>query len=716
MSTNAPLSGQATYKRITDDPEFHALSLPEQSEALSGVDNDFKGLDTAQQVEVLKGIGDSWKRKQGPTVSEGFGNLARAAGSGLNNVIQGIPHVLPGIAQQVGNAWNTESQSFNQDEPKGYGMESQLGAFGSGAVQGLRGLGQGILSLPADIGNAYQGKKIYQPAVTLPQLPQPAQNLMTRYPLSAGLGSFALPVGLPARVGATGNLGRLALGAAEGAALGGISENPDGLQGRLGAAVQGAALSTVLGAAGRMISKEKPVPQPTLQGRVIEEHGPVDPVMKETPEQVNQRFLSDATTAIINLRQAGKTVEAKNLLKALPSEIQSQIYSEIDAFNKKNEGRKAVEAKRIQQAVEKLGPDAQGLKAAQQLRTAIQERYKQTPEQKAAKSQADRIQLDSIKTENRQKPIQARIQLEKARQETLAARSVREKARLEYQSAKQLLDVVKKGGNAKAVNNAKRLIFSAQEKLTQANAELNTKTKAEKAARPQPELKPANQPQAPIKGQVRITGAGRNEKVIDEAIRHGKAIEAVHHADKAGTRSDSTFEDKFDLPVEKGTIKRLVDPVSKRVITNPKNGKPLDIKTRAAQQLLQEGKAELRDAPFVRVINENGQFSMRYMEDLKGPVKISDKEHPYSVVMNENGKYDVVKNGELVTQRAGELTRHSELAPQAEKLKSLGKDPTSTSVREILEASEQITEKQFMDILRDLPQEKINELGKKVDC
>lgn len=527
-------------------------------------------------------------------------------------------------------------------------------------------------------------------------------------------------------------------------------------------------------AQGRIIKQYKPLSQ-TLKAS-LKQYGPVDRVLRGNPEQIVNRAIENATTQIINLRRSGGNAQAKQLFNALPPGMQKAVIARIEAFNAKNQGRQAINAQRIQQAAERLGPDAQNKKALAELKAAIQERYQVTPEQKTqARVQAQK-QIAQNRADAQAKPIEARVKLEQARQATLQARSTREKARLEYQSAKQLLDVVKKGGDAKALANARKLVTKAQEKLTQANTVLK-ESKANEQVRSQqtrqktgqegqgkqPEGQDAGQKspsQTPQKGQVRITGPGRNQRVIEQAIKEGKAIEGTHYADKAGTRSDSTFERKFDLPYKTGTVKRLVDPNTKRVIIDPetqkhisiyssnadkalksgdvkiqgtgvnarlvqkdgtilmtKDGKkPIKVYTDKAIEAFQNTGAEIKDVPIVKVFNENGYPTIRHLEDIKGAIKISDREHPFAIVMDENGNPQAIQNGEAAKQYQGTLTRHSDLKAQIEQMRALVNDPQNASVREILEASQKMKKKDFMETWKDLPQEKLDALGKENGC
>lgn len=240
-----------------NDPEFAKAPAEEQQAYINEV--------VLPGLKVSK-VGDSGfgqSLNQGVTPWQGIQNLGGSIVEGLGNFGQAVvnPGTYQQIGQNIGDAFNQEIQTrmaAPQDIPgaieKGL-MSTPLG-LAPGALQGVKDLAQGVVSLPADIANAYQGKQVYQPAVQLPEI---SPELRQKYPVTSFVGEqvpYALPVGKAAQATKLGKLSQLGRAAAEGAAIGAVIDPREaGLKGRVSNAAMGASLPAALGAGGAIAGK-----------------------------------------------------------------------------------------------------------------------------------------------------------------------------------------------------------------------------------------------------------------------------------------------------------------------------------------------------------------------------------------------------------------------------------------------------------------------------
>lgn len=189
--------------------------------------------------------------QESATPMQGLSNLGGAIGGGLMGAGQALanPQTYQQIGQDIGNAYQTQQQA--PANLQGFVEKVVMGTptgLLPGALQGVRDFGQGILSLPSDIENAYQGRKVSSPRW---QLPEVLPDLRAKYPVTSFIGEqlpYAIPITKAAQAS---KLPQFLKAAAEGAVVGGLVDpRQAGLQGRVGNAALGAAIPTALGAAG----------------------------------------------------------------------------------------------------------------------------------------------------------------------------------------------------------------------------------------------------------------------------------------------------------------------------------------------------------------------------------------------------------------------------------------------------------------------------------
>jgi hypothetical protein len=576
---------------------------------------------------------------------------------------------FPGIQTDPG--WLGDAYRFNSNP-----IANNIGGFAGGlANAGKLAAGLPALAVPAvqsgitNIGQVLQGKQNPLQALgntainSVAGLIPNGQNFLTTA-LKQGAGG-ALAGAASSAIGDATNGRAVNIPAAFRTAL-----EQGAIQAGTGAAFhlpQGEALAQARQAA----MPKEPV---KFQGRPVQQFGPADRLISGRPEQIIDRAVKSSATRVIRREQP---------LTSVPEGIRARVSQEVEAFNKKNAARQELNAAKIRQAVGDLAPNRAD--ELRQLRESILERN--APVSAQAKFKERLSQLDQVTRTKSNAQIQntkAKIDLEKARKNTVDAR-------IELR-------------NARASKN--------QQGIQQAESKLAKAVDSEKALRT---------PQNPLKGEVRIIGPGKNLRTIEQAIREGKAIQAEHHANKYGTGETSTFEKKFDYPFETSTYKRVVDARTKKIINQAGTDKFLKPDSRQAQELIRSGKAEVKDVPFYRAVNENGQIRTRHLEDLKGSVSIAENAHPYSVELNDNGAFKAVnaQTGEDIAQYQEASYKHRDLKAKIDNASEIIdklKKGENVKVKDIVSATYDLSHEQFKELMDSVPPEKVDEIAKELGC
>lgn len=700
-----PLQGQVKYNKVTDDPEFHQLSPEDQTQVLDHVDSEFRGLNTEDKASVIAGIRDSYNPPKTNFLGDLFAHAGNAAaGYTQDQAIKKSGHGVGAFAGDlIGSLVPIAGGSLAGGAAGSVipGLGNAAGAFlggiagagAGGAAQDLQAQRLAGAQTP-DIGRAATSGLVQGALQAVPVVGKAA-------PLLKRVGMNALLHGGGAGVG------DLAQQAAEQHTF-----TPQVDIERLKAA---AAMGAAGGGVGAYFHKQPKPPVRMLKGYALNAESPIKKVVpsyRGTPEQIANSKFNDLVTQIILKRQAGDIKGAAQLIQDMPDIAKGNVKKAVENFDIKNNARRAINTQRINQAVRDISPMNKRGEPVQQthtrqqeltdLRNAIQERYKVTPEQKSQAKAKERIETQTKINQNRAdaqaKPIEARIKLEQARQDTLKARTDRDSARLEYQRAKTVLDAAKKTGDTPTINRAKKLVSDAQDKITKATETIKANTPKQKAKpnEPKGQTKQQQRPE-PAKGQKETKQASKpaakaekvapadNKKVLEASIKKGQSVTYEHRAERAGTREESTFRQKHDLPYELGSNK---------------NG------------------------DFVRTINENGQVTMRYLEDIHGAVTPSKEPHPYTYdregiykKTGETGRFRVLdEHGNEVEQTHSNLTKDSEVAAKIQKMEEIvnqhKKGTKKPSVREILEASKGMTEADFEKATETMSDEQAAQLCK----
>lgn len=324
-----------TIADIQGDPEFAALSREDQAQVLEAVKPGFMKLDSKAQDDVIghlttssqpmetqkplqAGVTESVNPIQG--ISNVLGSVAKGVGGAIGGIIN--PSTYTNLAQMAGSALQTEAASRQAEsagtlpDPNHYGRPTALDLISGGT----RNLINGVASLPADIGNAYQGREAYKPLVDIQPSPR-EQFLRQNYPASLGLGDqlpYALPVG---GLGRGAGLGELAT---EGAAIGALQDS-DGLSGRVANAALGAATPV---AAGKLIKG--------IKGRVVKEAP-----LAEIPNQPELPSLDVPVSEAPKLPEVKQSGFAETVKQSSNKKPGLEINNEYEVINNKETLAKA---------------------------------------------------------------------------------------------------------------------------------------------------------------------------------------------------------------------------------------------------------------------------------------------------------------------------------------------------------------------------------------
>lgn len=694
--------------------KWTALPTPQKLEVLDGYlenravkDPAFGALDAQKRFQVKTGFiqkfilnqPDDVIGQQQPQEQPGnIGDFARGVLPGLATsgayITQPFEQFFTGNTQRYDVAKTPDYQQ-NQAYRWGADVGSTAGNLAQYAVGALGGI-PGVAAVAANqniqrtaAGEQNAGQAVFNTALdtALAGLAPQAKSLLGAALKNAGIGAVA---------GAAGYAGNQA-----------ITGQPITAQGALDAAKRSGLEGGAIGAGFHFAhpARAQQPPPRRLQGRVLRQQVPVDRLSGgQTPraQAAYQQRVSNEATAYIQLRDQGMNQQANALMNQLKPETQASVKAEVKAFDERNASQQSLNNARIQQAVKNISPQRQDSKGrplpsdtSEALKAQLLERYRVTPEQRQQQGQQARVELENLRTQNRLKVEQARTQevskrekakatptnakaeLEAARQATIKARTERSQALLEISKAREEMRAAKQAKNPEAFKAAQSKHDKAQTR----------KAKAEKVLAEQPkppEKEPPAKPEASASSE-------ENRSSLEQAILQGKAVKMEHRAERAGTRDESTFRDKGDLPYEFG---------------------------------------ENEQGEFVRVINENGQVSMRYLDDIVGSVEITDERHPYTfdregvykagAKKGQPGRFRVLdEDGNEVSQVKSNLTKDSELAGRLQKMEEVvkkaksGKKPTA---REILDASKGLEKESFKKALKDLPPEKVDEMGKDIGC
>lgn len=254
-----------------------------------------------------------------------------------------------------------------------------------------------------------------------------------------------------------------------------------------------------------------------------------------------------------------------------------------------------------------------------------------------------------------------------------------------YEASVQKIQAAKgKQAAAAEVARLKAETAKRQQELNTLKADIKQRSATQKTETPAPRREAKSYTDKP---PVNVLQA---KATIEKAIAEGKAITVEHRANKAGTRDESTWREKFDLPYAMVEKNVLVDADGTPLLTA--NGNPMSATTQKAKAMIDNGEARIIAKPAVRVINENGQVSYRYLEDMYGTVRVSKSAHPYNYRLDEDGKLQIFNaKGEPIEQVKANLTKDSEIEAAFSKMQGVvGRvnKGQKVSAEEVLRAAE----------------------------
>jgi hypothetical protein len=434
-----------------------------------------------------------------------------------------------------------------------------------------------------------------------------------------------------------------------------------------------------------------PQPQPLYQGRPVVRNAPVEGrIIRGNPQQIGDTVTRNTATSIIQLRNQGQTAQANTLLKSLPAELQARVSNEIGAFQTKNQGRQAINNKAIQTAVSKLGPQPGRGQELSKLRESIQGRAKEQNRQ--YESDFKKLVYQERELVRTQKEAIARDQRLAKQQQTQAVKDQRALEKAEGQKRaseiRQLRAEIKE--RAKLQNQKDAQTAKGNTTLQKAEAQNRARELKQLKGDIQARSKEITE-ENPLKGEVTNDTVDQHRENLQKAIESGKSVRMDYRAERAGTRDESSFRQKFDKPYEIGTD---------------------------------------NSGEYVRVINENGQFSKRYLDSIRGSIEVSADRFPYSSDSEgvyargprkgERGRSRVLdEDGNEVEQGRSNLTKDSIQQKKIDDAKALiarVEKGEKVKNQEINTTLGKLSETEFNQATKDMSQKQIDEIGKDIGC
>ena len=463
-------------------------------------------------------------------------------------------------------------------------------------------------------------------------------------------------------------------------------------------------------------------PQATVKNPPVKVGKGPTPRMRVVPEvetQANQiaRAIEAQRQAAINKRaideraqlqarqQAVKTLYAKvanTVDPNAPPQMQAAVQKALERLKQSHDELSAEHnqkyGKQPKAAKPSIAPDSQEFgnltRMVAQLRASGRGREADVMMSKFDQATKARV-YDAVKryeTRGKQKQtvLKAEAKAQESNQKATTKQIVARAKQLQREQAAYEASVQKiqaaKGKQAAAAEVARLKAETAkrQQELNTLKADIKQRSATQKTETPAPRREAKSYTDKP---PVNVLQA---KATIEKAIAEGKAITVEHRANKAGTRDESTWREKFDLPYAMVEKNVLVDADGTPLLTA--NGNPMSATTQKAKAMIDNGEARIIAKPAVRVINENGQVSYRYLEDMYGTVRVSKSAHPYNYRLDEDGKLQIFNaKGEPIEQVKANLTKDSEIEAAFSKMQGVvGRvnKGQKVSAEEVLRAAE----------------------------
>lgn len=310
---------------------------------------------------------------------------------------------------------------------------------------------------------------------------------------------------------------------------------------------------------------------------------------------------------------------------------------------------------------------------AEYKRLAAEEKRLVSEQKEAVKAQKLRqAQVDKIQNLKDRQAVKDRIALEKAEGQKRAEEIKRLRASMQANAKEQALRDKQTADGNKALEKAEQQNRDRELRHLKAGIKENNNPTEEN----------------PLKAEVTNDTVEQHRENLQKAIDAGKPVRLEYRAERAGSRDESTFRQKTDLPYELGSDS---------------------------------------SGEYVRVINENGKFSKRYLDSIQGSVSIHNERFPFTMdnegvyakgsKKGQRGRARVLdEDGMEVDQSARELTKDSVIQGNIEKMQEAinRAKQGKASVREILDASKGLEATDMAKAFESLPQKARAELHEKI--
>jgi hypothetical protein len=666
-------------------------------------------------------------------------------GQGLGNIGKALTGYVQSVPGQIGEAFKTEYK--NSQTPTSQ-IEKYL-SIGPSAIEGLRNLAQAPADLSAAAGNAYFGKQVFDPGYQLPSVNDipvigpKIKQIRDRYPVfsfvaentlpvDVGLeglgklrGAHKAPVNLPKvrAPGATyGEFGRpvgfrsqgrvLTQGQKIGSDVEKFIQDAQNFKGIDPKATAQMRAKAYKQAFDSLQQRANATRVPALKAKIEQAQGKLQSQFEaQKPVKAQKQNIPQGTgnfnklaDFVQKLRKAGRSKEADAALGQFDRETRAKVYDEV----KRRETAEKEARKQADQGARQRYEDAQTRVKNRQ--TLDKERIKQlVAEERASQKLQRELEAEGRKLQNKKdkQAIKDRLALERAesrnrnrelKQLKASIESSASEAAANEKAGKQLLgaveQAVKKPAQKVGTANeykaagpdeyARMAKERANEQQAQAKQQNRQKPATQGPEKAQPKAKPAEQPkqktevaEASIKPGQALAQGLKTPTEIRAAIKRGEV--------KLTSKGMKTL-DALEAAFENGQKVKMSD-----YVPDPTRKKGAPIQGDSLERSI-DGLKISKNGNVTAMMHTDQGIIRSYSLDSINKIEVLDKPAV-------EGAY--VKAGTL-DKMQGVLDR----------LKS----GEAVSAQEIKEAVRVTSETEFKQKTKDLSGDKINKLGKEVDC
>lgn len=475
------------------------------------------------------------------------------------------------------------------------------------------------------------------------------------------------------------------------------------------------------------------------QSQLQKQYQTAQPAKAVKAQKINLAPDSDDFKALVEytqqLRQAGRVKEADMALGQFDNATRAKAYDQVKIqeaqakqqrleVNKQERLKARAEKKQYEAEFKKLVEEE---KTSQSKRRELEKQQNQIQNLKTRQATKDQLALEKAQSKQRQKEMQslrAEIQKRAATDAEVSKQIEVEAKQFDAQARQKVSEQYKRlAAEEKAAQLKQKELKASAEKTQnlkdrQTSNDLLALEKAESKNR-QRELRQ-------LKGQIQERAS---EQKAQAKQQDGPKQQNTQRA-KPDQQAAKPGESKNK------TVKQTPQQIRSAIKAAKKDGESVILHYEAEKygETGQFQRKEVHDPDIevnnkgaiqVKAINSEGQIRTYLEEDVAGSrivsVERTGKKAQFVKEVNAEGKTvsKAVNSGDVVAQVKKEGTKSSELRANLDKMQSVldrVKKGQSVTAEEIRDAARPMSEPEFIDNGKNLDRDKINELGRKVDC